>query len=396
MNLELIFWLSAALVVYTCAGYPLFLALAARLFRRQWRQEPFRGSVSVVLPVFNEEESITRRLDELCRHLTRAGISGELIVVSDGSTDRTAALAKEHPCGLVRVLALPERLGKAQALSEGCAAARHDVLVFADARQRWSETALPLLLENFADPSVGAVSGELIVEAAPGVMAGVGLYWRFEKWLRRTESRVHSITGVTGAICAVRRELFRAPPPGTLLDDVYWPLQVAMQGYRVVHDRRAEAYDRLPDLARDEFRRKVRTLSGNYQLLGRLPQALLPWRNPVLIQYLSHKLFRLLVPWALVVMLMASFALPGDFYRSALWAQGMGYAMGLAGMFRPLASRSRILSAAGSFLLLNVAAWCAFWVRLLGYSQTSWNKVTYSTEGGYRTANPKQKPELVP
>jgi len=191
-------------------------------------------------------------------------------VVSDGSTDGTAASARQvaravgvgqtfvsaafsgrqeclpHARANVRVLELPSNVGKAAALSAGCTAAVHDILVFADARQTWAADALPLLLENFADPSVGAVSGDLVVQSAPGVMAGVGLYWQYEKELRKLESQVHSTVGVTGAISAVRRRLFRAIPPGTLLDDVYWPLQVAMQGLRVVHDGRAHAYDRLP------------------------------------------------------------------------------------------------------------------------------------------------------
>jgi cellulose synthase/poly-beta-1,6-N-acetylglucosamine synthase-like glycosyltransferase len=145
----------------------------------------------------------------------------------------------------VRVVKLPENVGKAAALSAGVAEARNDVVVVADARQTWAPDALARLLENFDDPEVGAVSGELHVESSPGVMAGVGLYWRFEKWMRRREGLVHSTVGVTGAIAAVRRGLFRPIPAGTILDDVYWPLVVAMQGYRVVFDGRARAFDRL-------------------------------------------------------------------------------------------------------------------------------------------------------
>lgn len=374
--LELTFWLSFGLIAYAYVGYPVLIACVARL-RRAHLRGPYHGSISVILPCLNEEGNIARRLDELACHLSNAGIAGEIIVVSDGSTDRTAELAENHASGLVQVLTLPDRQGKSVALREGSAAASNDILVFADARQRWAEAALPLMLENFADPVVGAVSGELIVETAPGVMAGVGLYWRYEKWLRRNESRAHSLVGVTGAISAVRRELFEAPPPGTLLDDVYWPLRVAMRGYRVAHDRRAEAYDRLPDLPRDEFRRKVRTLAGNYQLLGRLPAAILPWCNPIWLQYVSHKLLRLLVPWAMLAMLVVSFMLDGEQYGCAFWTQVGGYALGVLGQFKMLASRSRLLSAAGSFLLLNAAAWCSFWVWLCGRSQRSWSKVSY-------------------
>jgi hypothetical protein len=208
-------------------------------------------------------------------------------------------------------------------------------------------------------------------------MAGVGLYWRFEKWLRKMESRVHSTVGLTGSICAVRRALFRPIPPGTILDDVYWPLQVVMQGYRVVHDGQARAYDRLPERTRDEFRRKVRTLCGNFQLVSRMPSSLLPWRNPIAWQFVSHKLMRLVVPWALIGLLVTSLYLPGPFYRVALAAQIMFYIAGLAGLAKPFTGRFRLMSASASFLVLNAAAWLSFWVWISGRSNRSWSKVPY-------------------
>jgi cellulose synthase/poly-beta-1,6-N-acetylglucosamine synthase-like glycosyltransferase len=376
--LELSFWICAALVVYTYVGYPLLMAVLARLWGRPPRRCPvYRPSVSIVLAAHNEECSIGRRLEELVGLIDSAGLDGEVVVACDGSTDATAAVARANFSGLVRVLELPERVGKAAALSEACAAAGNEILVFADVRQSWAPDALPLLLENFADPAIGAVSGDLVVESGPGVMAGVGLYWRFEKWLRGTESQFHSMVGATGAISAVRRELFRPIPQGTLLDDVYWPLQVAMQGYRVVHDRRAHAYDRLPERTGDEFRRKVRTLTGNYQLLRLMPTALLPWRNPVWFQLVSHKLLRLAVPWALLAVLTLSALLPGAGYRALFWAQAAGYLAGLAGMWHTVGARLRPLSAAASFLVLNAAAWLAFWVWISGRAGRSWAKVAY-------------------
>ncbi len=174
----------------------------------------------------------------------------------------------------MRVLELPERVGQGGRPVAGLRRRVHEILVFADVRQTWAADALPRMLANFADPAVGAVSGDLIVRDADGALAGVGLYWRFEKWLRRQESRLWSGVGATGAISAVRRELFRPIPRGTILDDVYWPMRVALQGYRVVHDEQAHAFDRLPDRTGDEFRRKVRTLSGCFQLAARLPAVL--------------------------------------------------------------------------------------------------------------------------
>jgi hypothetical protein len=235
-----------------------------------------------------------------------------------------------------------------------------------------------MLLENFADPTVGAVSGELMIETAPGVLAGVGLYWRFEKWLRKQESALHSTVGLTGAIAAVRRQLFRPPPPGTILDDVYWPLCVTMQNHRVVFDGRAKAFDRLPEKTRDEFRRKVRTLAGNYQLLMRLPQAVLPWRCPVWFQFISHKLLRLVVPWALLVMLAASGFLGGPLYFTLFAVQCLGYVIAVAGLHPAIGTRVKLASAGASFLVLNTAAWLAFWVWISGRAGRSWGQVRYA------------------
>jgi cellulose synthase/poly-beta-1,6-N-acetylglucosamine synthase-like glycosyltransferase len=375
---QVCFWLLAAGVLYTYAGYPLLLALVARLRPRPVRRGPGHPrSVSIVVAVRNEELAIDRRLHELTAQLKAAGVRGEVVVVSDGSTDGTAAVARGHTKGPVRVLELAQWVGKASALSAGCAAATGDILVFADARQSWAPDALRRLLENFADPEVGAVSGNLVVEAGPGVMTGVSRYWSFEKWLRRTESAAGSMVGATGAICAVRRELFCPVPPGTVLDDVYWPLCVAMQGRRVVLDPRAVAYDRLPERARDELRRKVRTLSGNLQLLARLPGAVLPWRNPLWFRFLSHKLLRLAVQWALLGLLLLSAVLPTPLYRALFWAQAEVYVLALLGACTGLGARLRFASVAGSFLVLNVAAWLAFWAWATGRTGSSWSKVVY-------------------
>jgi hypothetical protein len=121
----------------------------------------------------------------------------------------------------------------------------------------------------------------------------------------------------------------------------------------------------------------VRTLSGNFQLLTRLPEALMPWRNPIWLQFLSHKILRLLVPWALIGMVLASASLSDPLYRTALAWQGVGYFLGLVGLCPALARRSRLLSAASSFLILNCAAWLAFWVWLSGKAERSWHKAVY-------------------
>ncbi len=354
--MKIVFCGSFAVILYTYAIYPIIIWIIARIRRRQIDLGDHRKrSISIVATAFNEEGSVDRRLSELSSLLNKSGCRGEIIVVSDGSSDNTANIARRFSSQQVRLIELASNQGKAAALTLGCRAARNEIIVFADFRQSWGTHTLDRLLADFSDVKIGAVSGDLVVETSPGAIAGVGLYWRFEKWLRRQESLVHSCVGVSGSICAVRRELFRPMPLGTVLDDVYWPLHVVMQGYRVVHDEQAKAFDRLPERVGDEFRRKVRTQSGVFQLLMRLPEALLPNRNPIWFQYLSHKILRLFVPWAMLAMLVSSASLPGMIYHTLFWLQIAFYMGGAAGVREEIGSRLRPLGWASSFLVLNVA-----------------------------------------
>jgi hypothetical protein len=171
-----------------------------------------------------------------------------------------------------------------------------------------------------------------------------------------------------------------------MLDDVYWPLRVAMEGHRVVHDSRALAFDRLPDSAGDEFRRKVRTLAGNFQLLTLLPAALLPWRNPVWLQWLSHKLARLVVPWALIGLLATNACLlDAQVYQATFALQLLCYAIGVFGLVT--GRGGKLASAGASLIVLNAAAWVAFWVWVSGGASRTWHKVAY-------TARPAEAPKV--
>ena len=390
-----IFWISAAIVAYTYVIYPLLMGFLAWIRPKAIRRtEGFRPHTTVLLAAFNEEATIGRRVSEFVRLLEHSKVTGEVMVVSDGSTDRTVSIVEAMVGGRrdsavsVCLVELPVNRGKALALTEGGKQARGEIIVLADARQTWAEDAITKILENFADPDVGAVTGELMIESAPGVLAGIGLYWKFEKWLRLRESRVHSMVGVTGAVCAVRRDLFRPIPEGTITDDLYWPLLVAMQGRRVVFDPRAVAYDRLPDKVHDEFRRKVRTLCGNFQLIARLPGTVLPWRNPIWFAFISHKPLRLVVPWALIAMFFSSLAIGGAFYATLFTIQLIGYSIAVSGLYDPIGKKMRLAGTGASFLVLNAAAWMSFWVWISGNSSKSWRKVKYHTHAATATVGP--------
>lgn len=364
--MEWIFWASIAIVVYVYVGYPVLVALAARLFGRGGRtsgalEAAAAPAVSIVIAVRNEAQRLPARM----RNLIDLDYDGplQIIVVSDGSTDDPAA-ALEPWADRVDLVEAPAA-GKAAALNAGAASARHDILVFADARQLFAPDALRRLVAPFADRRVGGVSGELLLDGDhdSSVGEGVGLYWRYEKWLRRSESAIGSTLGATGAIYALRRSLWRPLPSGTLLDDVLAPMRAVLAGARVVMEPAARAFDRVPPDAATEWRRKVRTLAGNYQILRLEPRLLLPVVNPVWWQYVSHKLGRLVVPYALIGALVASMSLAASspLYAAAFAVQCLFYGLAAAVAVGGLAPRPRDLidrtgRVAFAFVMMNYAA----------------------------------------
>jgi len=385
--LTLLFWSCLGLVAYAYAGYPLLAAWLAHRHGTHPR-EAGRGdddacpALTVVVAAYDEEARIAARIaDILAQDYPAARL--QVLVVSDGSHDRTVEIATAAAADDARiaVLALPCNLGKAVALNAAMAQVATAVVAFTDARQSYAPGALRALVAAFADPRVGAVSGELVIDDASksgtdnAAPRGVGLYWRMEKRLRSDEARLGWLHGVTGAVHAVRRELFRPLPPGTILDDMWIPLHVALGGRWVWMARDAVLHDRISANAREEFSRKLRTLAGNWQLLVRLPVLLDTSRNPVFFAWFSHKFLRLLVPWALLLALLASAILSGTIYRIALVAQLLGYAWATVGLRLPrLAAWMPLSSAAGTFVMLNLAALLSLPASLAPDASRLWKK----------------------
>lgn len=357
-----IFWGACITLAYTYFGYGLWLWIRCRWHPRPIRLQPHLPFVSIVMVVRNEAAVLGAKLNNLLE-LNYPADRTEILVVSDGSTDDTnRILLAKAEASPVRVLLNPAARGKAAALNDAIDTAQGDVVVFTDARQQIERDAIRILIENFADPEVGCASGELMLgDPDSGERAtGMGLYWKFEKWIREMESASGSVIGATGALYAVRRDLLTALPPETILDDLYVPMHVLKRGSRVVFDARAHVWD-VPDLGRSrEFSRKVRTLSGNYQLLQLAPW-LLQRANPARFEFASHKLLRLAAPFALATALVSSLFISGTIYRVALAAQLGFYALStltfLGAKRGPLA---RTADAASTFVLLNLAAVVAF------------------------------------
>ncbi len=312
-----------------------------------------------------------RLIDSQLTHLASVEphLIHEIIVVSDGSTDDTVPLAQACaeklgkqplPNAVIHVIPLPAHVGKSAALNAAIERATAEILLFIDIRPKVQPGAIPALLSNFADPTVGCVAGELLLNTdghSATASAVSGLYWRYEQGIRNCEAAVSSPVGVYGGFYAIRRALATPFPPGLILDDMFQPLSIIRQGYRSVLDRTAFVLDTWPAQTAGEFARKVRTLAGNFQLVARAPWLLTP-ANPVLFQLVSHKLLRLAVPYCFLTLLVSSILLGLHSTAYAIFAalQLAFWLMSAVALKYRIPVLHRIANPASAMLVLNAAA----------------------------------------
>ena len=340
-----VFWSALAIVFYVYVGYPAMLMVWRKVSPRPVRKADWEPSISLVIAMHNEFTEAASKLRN-CFQLDYPAEKLQIIVSLDAPTDGTDDVMHEFH-GRVEVVSSGVRRGKASALNAGVARANGEIVVFADARQRFDRRAIRELVANFADPSVGAVSGQLILLDDKGREAGdaAGMYWRYEKAIRGMESEIHSVPGATGAIYAIRRELYSPLPPKTVLDDVVVPMRIVLAGKRAIFESAARAYDLSTVSPEVEFERKRRTLMGNYELFFETPGLLLPWRNPIFVQLLSHKAGRLIVPYCLAAMLISNCFLLHGLYSFLFAGQLAWYLLACVGWVISVSNLSTVAKA---------------------------------------------------
>ena len=377
--------LAAFLLVYAYAGYPVLIWALSRWRGRPVRKGVFAGGVSVLIAARNEAGALPAKLVNLLQ-LARTEPVREIWIGLDGCTDGTGERVREtidqrletkdqrreigDPCResavyslqsgpYVGILEFERQRGKAAILNELMARAAQPVLVMMDARQRVEEGAISRLVENFADPQVGVVSGELVYEpAVGGAQKGAESYWGYEKFLRRSESRFWAVPGATGALYAIRRELCQPIPENTLVDDVMIPMRACMAGYRCLFEPSARVFDRPTDHFSREGARKRRTLAGIWQLMRLEPKLSSVSANPIWFQWVSHKVLRLFTPFLVLVSLLALAFLAWQ--ERGVWTWGFLVAAGgslfsLAAYGTARKTPSRILGILGAFAGVNWA-----------------------------------------
>lgn len=379
-------WVSIAALLYAYVGYPAIMFVLARVAGQPAEKAASTPDVSIVVVAHNESARIATRIRNLLALSYPAGRT-EIVIASDGSTDDTVERASAFG-DPVRVVAFRDRRGKPAVLNEVVPSARGEIVVLADSRQKFDPSALEALVSAFADHRVGAVSGALSIDRRPDPEAvaqagceGAAVYWSYEKGLRWDESRFDSAIGATGAIYAIRRALFEPMPDDTILDDVVTPMRIARTGARVLFEPAARAYDHVTASDQHEFRRKTRTMAGNFQMFARERWLLNPFRNRLWFQTISHKALRLTLPIWFAALFVSTFALLGTPFYGLLFAgQLLFYAVAVFGAIAPGARRripGLVVPYAMCFLSASTVAGA---IRFgLGRQRVTWEREAVST-----------------
>jgi poly-beta-1,6-N-acetyl-D-glucosamine synthase len=383
-----IFAIACAVMFYALIGYPLLLNwLASRADNPVHKDDKLRR-VSFVIAVYNGEKFLERKLRTIFAQNYPRELM-EILVVSDGSTDRTDDIARGFAAEGVRFLRVP-RGGKAAALNAGVPLVSGEILVLNDVRQTLDRDCLRNVIACFGDPKVGAVSPQTII--AQGEIleeTSTSLYWRYEHWIRLRLTRIDSTFGYSGAFAAIRRSLWVPLPEGTLLDDVYEPLVSFFKGYRILMEPSATMYD-FPTVLQSEFRRKVRLQAGLYQMLKMMPE-LLSSQNRMRLHFLSAKYGRTVIPYCMIAAALATIGLP-PYWRAAA-ASGQILFYGLAALDRLVSDGSalkRLTSPIRTFVVLMAASLAA--VRVYFVQPTSlWKEATYRPSIAEQAHTPEPK-----
>lgn len=374
--MKVLFWSGTAIVAYTYVGYALVLLALRRLVRRRRGVATTSPPVTMIIAAYNEAAVIAAKVRNAL-DTSYPPDRLEVVVVSDGSTDATDRLAAEAAGERLRLLRSPERRGKAHAMNLGAAHATGTILLFTDANVFFDRDAVGCLARPFEDPWVGAVVGRVALRPEGSHEAvGESLYMRYERGLHQLESDVSSMVTVDGAMFAVRRSLYTPLAEDTVVDDFVTVMRIAERGYRIRYAPDATGWEGAAATVRDELKRKARIIAGGWQALAQMPSLLNPLRHPAIaLQLISHKVLRWLVPLCLIAVAGATLALlRAPFYRLALAAQALFYALALASLLVPGLRRHRVCYFPYYFCAMNLAALLGLARFLLRSQSALWEK----------------------
>jgi biofilm PGA synthesis N-glycosyltransferase PgaC len=340
--MKIFFWLSLFVVFYTFLGYGILLYILVRI-RRIFKGKRIPPSLdqdfptlTLIIAAYNEESIIEEKISNTLG-LSYPKEKLKLIFVTDGSTDRTPDLISTY--GEIKLMHKPERSGKILAMHRAMHEVDSDVVVYTDANTFLNKDALLLIARHYADPTVGAVSGEkrVMQDAVSDATAGEGFYWKYESALKKWDSELYSVVGAAGELFSVRHAVYTSVEPDTILDDFMISMRIAQQGYRIIYEPEAYASELSSENIQEELKRKVRIAAGGIQSILRLKKLLNPLHYPMLsFQYISHRVLRWTVtPFLMILALILNFVIVIEggnwLYQLILFAQVFFYSLALAG-----------------------------------------------------------------
>jgi len=372
---EVVFWLSAAALFYTYAGYPILLALISTIRPRRVRRGEFESTVSVIIAAYNEERDLAAKLENTLA-LDYPSELLEIIVASDCSNDRTDEIVREFASRGVRLHRQPKRLGKTAAQNAAVEQSSGEIILFSDATSLYRPDVVKTVMPSFADPTVGCVAGRLtyIDPAQSQIGRGARSYWSYETFLKKHESRACSLIGASGCLYAVRRAAY-VPLYHEACSDFIIATKMVEQGMRAIYEPNAVCTEETNRRTDKEMKMRVRIIAQTFTDLWRHVGMMNPFRSGFYaIQLLSHKVMRYLVPFFLIAILAASATLTGSkVYRVFFVAQLACYACALlAWMLEAVGIRSRLLALPQYFVLANVASLLALYQFLRGERYAHW------------------------
>ncbi len=375
-----LFWLFLAVILYTYLGYAGLVAIWARLVRPTPTSGTlaFEPEVTLVVPAYNEADILAEKIEN-CLALDYPADKLHLLFITDGSTDQSGQVLAAYPS--VRHLHSAQRAGKAMAENRAIRHITTPYVIFTDCNTTLNREAVRALVRHYADPRVGAVSGEKRVQAdGSAAGGGEGLYWQYESLLKKCDSDIHSLMGAAGELVSFRTDLFQPLEADTILDDFVQSMRIVNDGYRVVYEPAAYAAEPPSFSLKEEMKRKVRICAGGWQAMARLPQLLNPVRQPVVtFLYVSHRVLR----WSLAPVLLALLlplsaglaAMQGGVFALALAAQLAFYGVaGLGWVMVGAGRRAGPLLVPLYFTMMNVAVFQGFWRYVRRAQPAAWDK----------------------
>jgi cellulose synthase/poly-beta-1,6-N-acetylglucosamine synthase-like glycosyltransferase len=396
-SLAIVFWSCLAVVAFAYLGYPLLIFVASRVFGRAPAAPTVDDSrlpvISLLIAAHNEEADLEARiLNALALDYPPGKL--EIVIASDGSTDGTNDIVRRYAARGVQLFAYEKNRGKATVLNQSVPRLRGEVVLLSDANTHMAPDAARRLAAWFADPEVGVACGRLVLTDPRTGRNVDGLYWKYETFLKASESRLGALLGSNGAIYAIRKPLFPGVPPGTLIDDFVIPLEAKRRsGCRIIYDTRAVATEETAPTILAEFRRRVRIGAGGFQSIGMLWPLLSPANGWVALTFFCHKILRWACPFLLLGLFVANVLLAGEpLYAGLLTAQVAFYAGAAAGHWLPARPRFlRYFRLPTMFATMNLALFFGFVRWLRGGHTGVWTR-TDRTVAAADGSNPDLRP----